>query len=181
MIGYVSCLSPWERQEDRCVSLTFAEDPRIMKSQRKIVFQTFGLTNKQKAPSVLRIPKGLSVCQGLVFAGLEQVIQPLADVIADHTCRNGQYKGKNRVHFGSPPLQISSGKSGSYRIPHISTLDNQKTKPEAPHGAPGFCVVLVFSLPRPLRPPAASSSPKGGAKTQRESPCLSPWERCHRR
>ena len=145
MIGYISCLSPWERcprrgrrgrarwknlsvasgdssptkgrQEDRCVSLTFAGDPRIMKSQRKIVFQTFGLTNKQKAPSVLRIPKGLPVCQGLVFAGLEQVIQPLADVIADHTCRNGQYKGKNRVHFGSPPLQISSGKSGSYRIP----------------------------------------------------------------
>ena len=105
------------RQEDRCVSLTFAGDSRIMKSQRKIVFQTFGLTNKQKAPSVLRIPKGLPVCQGLVFAGLEQVIQPLADVIADHTCRNGQYKGKNRVHFGSPPLQISSGKSGSYRIP----------------------------------------------------------------
>ena len=73
------------------------------------MFQTFGLTNKQKAPSVLRIPKGLSVCQGLVFAGLEQVIQPLADVIADHTCRNGQYKGKNRVHFGSPPFADKLG------------------------------------------------------------------------
>ena len=81
-----------------------------MKSQRKIVFQTFGLTNKQKAPSVLRIPKGLPVCQGLVFAG-----------------------------------------------------------PEAPHGAPGFCVVLVFSG-LALSGADAPALPKGEPRACRDVP-----------
>ena len=68
--------------------------------------------SNRKTPTVPFIPKGFSARQGLVLAGLELLIKPLANAMSYHICCDGQRKGNyvlHEIHL----LSMKMGRSGA--------------------------------------------------------------------
>lgn len=55
--------------------------------------------SNRKTPTVPFIPKGFSARWGLVLAGLELFIKPLANAMSYHICCDGQCKRKHCIHL----------------------------------------------------------------------------------
>ena len=126
--------------------LTFHLKLHIIELQTKtMVFIRITKSNR-KTPTVPFIPKGFSARWGLVLAGLELFIKPLANAMSYHICCDGQCKRKHCIHLYHllPHFMESDGRHLQNTTSFAISQWIQYAKRAAVHTHSGSCCLPIF-------------------------------------